>query len=220
MKNKIIGISILSTLCAISLVTSSCKEKFECSTSNNVPVPQIMKDYFYYKEGNWWVYKNVKNNAIDSMWVWQSSSNIYQGQGSEGFGKTDKCYEQTKSAIRNFSNPDLMSFRVSNIVTDDRERFRFIIFWTDTTTTVNKIFELFFTNSQLETIPPLHPIVISNIDSIILQDKKYHTLIAIDANNYIYDNIKYRLFAKNIGLIKYIDRDSNQWELIKYNVNQ
>jgi hypothetical protein len=42
----------------------------------------------------------------------------------------------------------------------------------------------------------------------------------VDGNNYVYDNIKYRLFAKNIGLIKYIDRDSNQWELIKYHINQ
>jgi hypothetical protein len=83
-----------------------------------------------------------------------------------------------------------------------------------------KIFELFFTNSQLEIIPPLHPIIISNIDSTVLQNKKYHTLIEVDANKYIYDNIKYRLFAKNIGLVKYIDRDSNQWELIKYNISQ
>ncbi len=42
----------------------SCKEKFECSAENTVNIPQVMKDCFYFKEGTWWVYKNIKNKPL------------------------------------------------------------------------------------------------------------------------------------------------------------
>lgn len=96
----------------------------------------------------------------------------------------------------------------------------FTIYWRDTSTTVNKGNNMFFSNDQLETHNSLHPIIILTPDSATIQNKKYTQLIEVDTYNYYYDNIKYRLFAKNAGLIKYIDRDSNQWELIKYSINQ
>ncbi len=207
-------------LIAGTISCQSCKEKFECSSGNSVPIPQIMKDFFYFKAGSWWVYYNMKTNAYDSMWVNQSSSNVYRGEGSEGFGKLDKCYEQNRDVISNNTTEAILQFRISNIVVDERERFRFIILWRDTSNNLEKMFELFFTNGELEIIPPLHPIIISPIDTVFVQNAKYTNLIEVDANNYYYDNIKYRLFAKHIGLIKYLDRDSNQWELLKYNIIQ
>lgn len=213
-------LALLLIIILILCLQSSCKEEFECSSSNTVNIPQIMKDYFYYKEGTWWVYKNIKNNTYDSMWVSQNSSNNYRGEGKEGFGSSDRCYEQTRSVISSFSNSDLMSFRISNIITDEKERFRFIIFWRDPSNGLGKDFNLFFTNGILEMVDPIRPLIVNTLDSINVQNNIFNSLIEVDTRNFYYDNIKYRLFARNIGLIKYIDKDSNQWELIKHSINQ
>lgn len=136
MKTKL-QLVICMIVCSISV--NSCKEKFECSTNNNVPIPQIMKDYFYYKEGTWWVYKNTKNNTYDSMWVSQSSSNNYRGEGGEGFGRTDKCYEHTVMGIDNINTKGFMRWDLTNFVLNNNQRFGFSAFWRDTTTTAAKI---------------------------------------------------------------------------------
>ena len=86
-------------VCLGALFLSSCDEDFECSSDNTVPIPQNMKDFFYFKEGTWWVYYNTKTHLYDSLWVRKSSLNVYRGEGREGFGKIDKCYEQTSMAI-------------------------------------------------------------------------------------------------------------------------
>lgn len=210
----------MAWLLFLSVAFSNCKEKFECSPSNTVLIPQNMKDFFFFKEGTWWVYVNVKTGDYDSLWVWKHNFDIYRGEGGEGFGHLDKCYEQTLSAIKSEIVSDLMSYRISNMVLDERERFHFIIFWRDPSNGLGKDFNLFFTNGILEKIDPVRPVIITSLDSVIVQKNSYNSLIEIDASGFIYDNIRYRLYAKNIGLIKYIDRDSNQWELIRYNINQ
>ena len=217
MKTKL-QLIVCMIVCSISV--NSCKEKFECNTSNNVPIPQIMKDYFYYKAGTWWVYKNVKNNTYDSLWVSQSSSNNYRGEGGEGFGSTEKCYEHTVMGIDNINTKGIMRWDLANIITDQRLRFAFAIYWRDSITTQNKSLNIYYTDGQFEKQDLLYPIFISFIDTSTIQNKQYIKAIEINTNNYGYDNLRYRLFAKNIGLIKYIDRDSNQWELIKYHINQ
>ncbi len=213
MKTKL-QLIVCMIVCSISV--NSCKEKFECNTSNNVPIPQIMKDYFYYKAGTWWVYKNVKNNTYDSLWVSQSSSNNYRGEGGEGFGSTEKCYEHTVMGIDNINTKGIMRWDLTNFVLNNNQRFGFSAFWRDTTTTAEKDLTLFFTENNLENWNPTRLISSEFKDSTILQNLIYKKLIEVKGS----DNIVYWLFAKNIGLIKYIDRDSNQWELLKHKTIQ
>lgn len=216
MKTKL-QLVICMIVCSISV--NSCKEKFECSTNNNVPIPQIMKDYFYYKEGTWWVYKNKKNNTYDSMWVSQSSSNNYRGQGGEGFGSTEKCYERIVMGIQQRGSDSVSKFSLwdlSNFVLNNNNRFAFGVFWRDIATTANLDLNLFFTSNQLETYNSVRQISSVYIDSATVQNKIYNNLIEVKGSNYIH----YWLFSKHSGLVKYIDRDSNQWELIEYSAIQ
>lgn len=216
MKHTISKITLVLFLC-ISAWT--CKEKFECNSNNHVPIPQIMKDYFYYKEGSWWVYKNTKNNTYDSMWISQSSSNNYRGEGREGFGSTDKCYERIVMGIEQLGGDSISKFSMwdlSNFILNNDNRFGFGVFWRDIASTGNIDLNLFFTNNQLETYNPVRQISSEFKDSAMVQNQTYKNLIEVTGSNYIY----YWLFAKNIGLVKYIDRNSNQWELIKHNINQ
>jgi hypothetical protein len=206
-------------LLIISFSISACKEKFECSASNNIPIPQVMKEYFYFKEGTWWVYKNVKNNTFDSMWVSQSSSNNYRGEGGEGFGNLDKCYERIVMGIDQSGGDKISEFfmwNLSNVVVNDNNRFAFSVFGRDISTTVNWDLNIFYTNNQLETYNSVRQISSVYKDSATVQNQTYKNLIELMGSNFIH----YWLFSKNTGLVKYVDRDSNQWELVKYNINQ
>ncbi|MFA9213374.1 MAG: hypothetical protein ACEQSR_05950 [Candidatus Methylacidiphilales bacterium] len=210
---------IISLLFLAIIFFNGCKEKFECSSNNEVPIPQIMKDYFYYKQGTWWVYKNVKNNTYDSMWVWQRSSNYYQGNGGEGFGRTDKCYERIVMSIDQRGGDSVSKFsmwNLSNFVVNNNNRFGFGVFGRNISTTANWDLDLFFTNIELEKYNPVRQISSVYKESESVQNKNYNNLIEVVGSNQVH----YWLFSKHIGLIKYVDLDSNQWELVKYNVSQ
>lgn len=198
---------------------NNCKEKFECSSNNKVNIPQIMKDYFYYNEGTWWVYKNVKNNAYDSMWVSQSSSNNYRGEGREGFGNTDKCYERIVMGIDQRGGDSVSKFSMwdlSNFVLNNNNRFAFGVSGRNISTTTEWDLDLFFTNNELEKYNPVRQISSAYKEIETVQNKNYNNLIEVIGSNQVH----YWLFSKHIGIIKYVDLDSNQWELVKYNINQ
>jgi len=196
-----------------------CSKEIECSTSNAVKIPQVMKDYFYYKEGTWWVYKNIKNSTYDSLWV--SNVNIYnnRGKGKEGFGNPDNCYERIVMGIEQSGGDSVTEFftrSLSNFVVNNNNQFAFGVSGRDIPTTVEWNLILFYTNNQLETFNPVRNTSSIYIDSASVQGKTYNNPIEVTGSNHIH----YWLFSKHIGLIKYIDLDSNQWELIRYNINQ
>lgn len=216
MKNTVSKIILVLVLCSSAW---ACKEKFECTSNNYEPIPQIMKDYFFYKEGSWWVYKNIKNNTYDSMWISQNQYYNNRGEGNEGFGSTDKCYERIVMGIEQRGGDSISKFSMwdlSNFVVNNNNRFALGVLWTDKVTTANLNLDLFFVNNQIEKYNSVRQISSDYKDSTTVQNRNYYSLIEVIGA----DCINYWLFSKNIGLIKYIDRDSNQWELIKYNINQ
>lgn len=98
---------IIILLALISLQQCQCKKNdsitpaLQCTSSNSVLVPQDMKDRFYFKDGTYWVYKNINTNALDSMWVWQSTistSPVEPKIYGTGF---NKCYESFYFKIKN-----------------------------------------------------------------------------------------------------------------------
>lgn len=187
---------------------SSCKEDFECKNENTVPIPQFMKDFFYYKQGTWWVYKNIKTNTYDSMWLSQNSTHNSRG-GDGDFGSKDKCYDYTMMGIDHIGKAGFMKWDLASAIVDNNNRFCFTIYGQNPVTTVNWGLTLFFTNNILETSGS-HPSVYK--DSIVIQNKRYKDLIEVKGSGHII----YWLFAKEAGLIKYIDADSNQWELFNH----
>lgn len=184
-----------------------------------MPVPQIMKDYFFYKQGSWWVYVNTKNNTYDSLWISNVNSYNNRGEGGEAFGNLDNCYERLEMGIGQRGGDSVSKFGMwdlSNLVKGNNNRFAFGVFWRDISTTANRDLNLFFTNNQLETYNSVRHITSVYKDSATVQQKAYNNLIEVAGSSYIH----YWLFSKHIGLIKYIDKDSNQRELVKYNINQ
>jgi hypothetical protein len=209
MKFKLHSISLF-VLLPFFLCTNSCKEKFECNPNNTVLIPQIMKDFFFFKEGTWWVYKNVKNNAFDSLWIRETSYRTERG--GDGFGSKEKCFQNAKVIISDKKNSGLF-FQISNTSTDG-DRYHFSSF------NEGKDVSFTFLSGELETTFNPRPYYIKKIDSICIQNKTYNDLIEVNSINLLYDKIINRIYGNHVGLIKYIDRDSNQWELFKYHINQ
>ncbi|MDZ4758730.1 MAG: hypothetical protein SGJ10_11430 [Bacteroidota bacterium] len=60
-------------LCLITLlalcISCNLNKKPKCTQSNTVHVPQNAIDYFYFKEGSWWVYEDEATKEQDSVWV-------------------------------------------------------------------------------------------------------------------------------------------------------
>lgn len=91
----------LTTLLVILTVTgpcSSCKdsvqdEKTVCTAQNTVYVPKDMKDRFFFKEGSYWIYKNLATSETDSIWVWSSYNDNYPANELDDKDIKDKCYE-------------------------------------------------------------------------------------------------------------------------------
>lgn len=62
-------------------------------TNNTMPLPQMAKDYFLFKNGSYWVYENTSNNDIDSFYVdgftYRTGDNTQYKYGNE----LNHCYE-------------------------------------------------------------------------------------------------------------------------------
>jgi hypothetical protein len=67
---------ILSCLLLISflgLYTCRNDQDLVCTDENTKKVCQAAKDFFYFKKGSWWVYKEQITGATDSVWVSEDS---------------------------------------------------------------------------------------------------------------------------------------------------
>ncbi len=60
------------------------------------------KDYMYFKEGTWWVYKNTVTNEIDTISVYQAKLDTVIIKGSEGYSY-QRIYTCESASVRNRS---------------------------------------------------------------------------------------------------------------------
>ena len=92
----IIYIVLFITL-LITLQSSSCNKTDEpqthCDSTNTVYLPEDARSRFFFKEGTWWVYKNITNNNYDTISLIVENYGIYPVPKKifgDGFSK---CYE-------------------------------------------------------------------------------------------------------------------------------
>lgn len=97
MNTSIVHLTTLFVILTVAGPCSSCKDKNEpetvCTPANTVLVPQDMKARFFFKEGTYWIYKNLQTNETDSIWVWISYNDNYPANKLDDSDIKDKCYE-------------------------------------------------------------------------------------------------------------------------------
>jgi hypothetical protein len=86
----------------LAFYVQSCKQptdyvpsapSINCDSNNTVLIPEDMKARFYFKEGTYWIYKNIETGELDSMWVYISNKGIGPiSKKIHAFG-WNKCYE-------------------------------------------------------------------------------------------------------------------------------
>jgi hypothetical protein len=206
-----------AALIVLLLTNAKCKltgpDEIECN-NNTLQLSSKAKSYFYFKQGSWWVYYNLTTNVYDSLFVVSSQNKIRQPAG-DGEDRS-KCYEISRTTI--LSKRGEYSFGSSLDVSASK---RTTLFEENGSSQNNgSNMELFFWEDSVELINKVRPYEIKLIDSLNIQNKWYKNLIEVKSEKVGFDNFDYRLYAKNIGLIKFINKQSNNWELIKHEIHQ
>ncbi len=195
-----------------------------CDSANTVLIPADMKARFYFKEGTYWVYKNIDNSEIDSMWVWDGENIISTVNPKWYTMGLNKCYESFSYLVKNkiFDGNNYYSGIGITIHPEDgliRPNELFEITETSPLNNFRGDFRIqirgntYQTQTEAEILFEDSIITVDNIKFKDILNLKYPSI-----TNDIYSNMYY---AMNIGLVKFIrSNDNSTWELIRYNVNQ
>ncbi len=207
---------------------SSCKDKNEpetvCTSANTVPVPQDMKDRFFFKEGTYWIYKNLATNKTDSLWVIANTmESINVDDDDYGFIK-NKCYERFVSTIKS-------DFQA----TDSYHNVYAIIIHPKKGQPDSELFGLEDFNLPLDRLAyrienrggqyeNQMGAEIELTDSLVTADNiVYKDILHLyyPTGTSTYDYLRDMYYAKNKGLVKFKrNTDNSEWELIRYNIIQ
>src|SRR4051812_32716322 len=83
----------------ITLYTCRNDNNLVCTDKNTVKLCQAAKDFFFFKKGSWWVYKEQLTGVTDSVWV-SEDSDIKENESASakracncGWGKCDESLQ-------------------------------------------------------------------------------------------------------------------------------
>ena len=212
-------------LSLVALFLLTCKKddsNLVCSDANTIKPPKDALDYFYFKEGTWWLYQEDSTGLTDSVWVSHSTMNQENLTASKracncGHGS---C---TQHAIVTFSN------RAHNANTDKPLngigiRSSFTLGLSDISEGsdfcfLGSGFRWWYKNYKAQS-PTDQGAILENLDSIVVKGKIFKDIIhhyyPIQTN--IPDWLHEAWYARNIYLVKYRKYDGTNWSLIDYHI--
>jgi hypothetical protein len=196
-----------------------------CDSANTVLIPADMKARFYFKEGTYWIFKNIESGEIDSIWVYISNNGIGPiSKKIHAYG-WNKCYESFIYEMHNKTysqNNYYVNFGIS-LFPKDGNNLNNELFGIQQLSPMNNYKGSYHIYIEGEKYSNEQGADINFMDSIVTDENiTYKNILNIyypnGTSNDIYSNMYY---AKNIGLVKFIrSNDNSTWELIRYNVNQ
>ena len=216
---------ILFTSLLLLLQAVSCKrpddKKLDCN-NNTMQLPQMAKDYFLFKDGSYWVYKNTITQQQDSFYV-TDFKNLTGDNTQYKYGNTLKrCYEMYEYKMKgnliggmkcvsypNFPNNDLQFATQTFFIDEYNNKI-----------TGQQYSKFTFIGDSLLRSDFVLGSTINLLDSLGVSGKFYYNIISQRNANLGIDYAKVSYYAKNIGLIKFTTNDNQTYELIKYHINQ
>lgn len=204
-----------------SIYMLSCGDKptpkIVCDSTNTGFIPHELLDRFYFKNGTWWVYKDTSSSAIDSVWVYQSYTDIYIEPDLR-----KNCEHRAQYNFRSIGG-DMWSLSIltRNLAGNETLKdLKFDLYYSNATKNIT-IYRFDYENFKYQS-PTEEGGLISFKDSVIIKNKTFKDILKLDYKQkpLSYEIIKQAWYAKHYGLIKYETWDNKIWELINYKINQ
>ncbi|MHB1277624.1 MAG: hypothetical protein ACYC1Q_04435 [Bacteroidia bacterium] len=223
---KALLLLLLTCLFLISL--QSCRDKDEpeqeCTPDKTVYIPAILKDYFHFKEGSWWVYAYEHDTTIiDSFWVSVSGENFENNITRNHDYSKPFCFEFCGYSIQNKSTLDKEYYSSSGIVNsygNEPNQAQFNVL--DVAANGNYQYRITFSpDSSFVKIGPGNNITDLHQDTILF-GRPYHEVIRCyySGNPKQSDPYTEVLYARNIGKIQYTKQNGTTWYLVRYYIEQ
>lgn len=211
----------------ISLFFNSCYYNCKCNDSY-IKLPEETKEWFWFKEGSWWVYRNVEDTSIlDTLQLIYSTDESSNKFCRSSFASALGCSEILTVELIHSNVKYFQSYSDSNIAGGES------YFVYSPHGGGQYLYNTSFNKGHSTTGPFLgFPIIIGeNYDGYILNDTNNITI-----NNILYTNVAHSIsqsssyngikeiwWAKGIGLLKIIKASGIHpemtWELIESHTN-
>jgi hypothetical protein len=185
-----------------------------------MPLPQMAKDYFLFKNGSYWVYENTATNETDSFYVDgftdRTGDNTQYKYGNE----LNRCYEDCDyniiGTLVSKLNIGIFPFEPSNEDNFDKQLF-FINEYNDLTK--QSYTKLAFVGDSIIKSDILGSQLLK-FDSLQIGNIYYKNILQISNSILGIDYTKQSIYAKNIGMIQFTTNDNITWILKRYHIVQ
>ena len=228
MKLKLIFVIILG----ISTLTTCQKAREKRWCKNPIKIPQRVVDYFYFKEGTYWIYENETTHEVDSQWVYKSHFNTISPDDlqQEQCNCTGKlCYEsigvKIGSTIQKAASGNgyyleyLINFDANQVSKFTKDFYVYKMKFTGVNRTTGFSYK-FDNNDNWLGLSTIKDSINFNINNLIFTEGIYQIDLSKLPTGQIYANDIYQecLLARNIGYIRFRDVNNNYWSLIRKNI--
>ena len=225
MKNPIALSKKILLLCLLSIFLLTCKKDdsdLVCTDANTIKPAKDAIDYFYFKKGTWWLYKEDSTMITDSIWISRDSiypenyTSLKQHCGC-GTGKCSNHYLITFS--NRIHNPSTgKPLNGIGIVTSFSSGEGDVLEGSDYCYLGSGI-RIAYKTDKYRT-PTDQGAILENIDSIKVSSHVFKDIIHqyYPSQNNIPDWLHEAWYARNMYLVKYRKYDGTNWSLINYHI--
>jgi hypothetical protein len=209
-------------LAGLLLQSSACKkktddqpeEKITCTPANTAYIPSDARSRFFFREGSWWVYKNVGNEELDTVKVIQSSLPTGKPIPELWGDIPNKCYERSIVMFqpqKHFRYTTRVEFaKAKQEIDSSNEIYQIIDDYTfDASARVS--YKFVYKGSTI--YPNQDSGFIAHIDSMQIAAKMYYDILYYETQN-LSDYITSIYYAAGVGTIKMRRTDGTTWELV------
>jgi hypothetical protein len=209
----------------------SCNYKGEYTHCKfrKIVIPQLVKDYFYFKVGTYWVYQNQTTQELDSQWICTSditTRNIYSNNKCNCYHRL--CFENMKviklstkenDCVQNNTNT-YSAYFIDVPILNNFTKNDYYYGWSST-----KGNSTFYRNNY--NIKPISGAVfysngnwfgygLKDTTNCVVNGVTYNNCkIQRDSLHTLYDHYKEVLLVQNIGVVSYKDTSYTKWNLIR-----
>jgi len=219
---------IFAIILAIPTLTNCQKAREKRWCKNPIKIPQRVVDYFYFKEGTYWIYENETTHEVDSQWVCYSKfdtispdDNLNKQCNCTGklcYQKIDvristKKYNGCKSG--NYYLHYLINFDANQVSKFTKDFYVYKMKFSVYFTTSAGFSYTFDNNDKWKGLSSAYKDTILNNPNINQTEAvQFH----YDLGDRLGDIYRECTLARNIGYVNYTAKDSSKWFLKRYNI--